>query len=258
MAEIYHDEVVKLPCGELPIRIGGSGPPLLFLHGINEAGIWSDFLASLARGFTVHAPIHPGFGGTTLPDWVQGVDDLAFHYIDLITTLGLQRPLVMGNSIGGWIATELAIFRPDLIGKLVLASALGLRPENPSPDMFILDGAEESELLSADGKPDGQVSFSDPEVLIRRWEDQAALARLMWKRPYDPRLDRRLHHIAAPTLVIWGECDRLLPASHGARLSSAITGSRFLTIRDAGHLISFDRPSELAQAIIEFGSAGRK
>lgn len=240
----------------VPVQVGGSGPPLILLHGAGGAGLVGPFEQALARDFRVYAPVHPGFGGTPLADWVQGVDDVALHYVDVIAALGLERPSVVGVSLGGWIATELAVFRPDLLARLVLVSAVGVRPDEPMPDLFILEPGEAMALLFANPSVAAVLrqaaSAPDPELIVRMYEEQAAVARLMWKRPYNPRLARRLHHVSCPTLVVWGDQDRLLPPKHGEKLAGLLPAARFRLIRGAGHVVPLEAAEELAREIFDF------
>lgn len=239
---------------EVPVQMDGSGPPLLLLHGAGGAGIWGDAHRALAETFRVIAPVHPGFGGTPLPDWVDGADDMAFHYIDLIAALQVQRPLVVGLSLGGFIATELAIFRPELLGGLVLVDAVGLRPDQPMPDLFIMDPMESLGVLFND--PAKALAASAPtfdlDFVIRQYEESAVVARLMWRRPYDAKLDRRLHLVSCPALVLWGADDRLLPPSHGQKLASLLPNARFQVIDGAGHAPAIEAPDAVVSAICQF------
>src|SRR5205807_2994714 len=136
----------------------------------------------------------------------------------------------VGVSLGGYIATELAVIRPSLPAGLVLVDALGLRPEHQLPDVFILEPFEAMSLLVHDTSklaallPAGGL---DVDFIVRQYEDQAAAARLLWQRAYDPKLDRRLHHLTCPTLVMWGARDQLLPPSHGGRLAPLLPAAGF-------------------------------
>lgn len=250
----YREERVDVRGCAVPMLTGGRGPALLLLHGAGGAGRWMEFHERLSACFTVYAPVHPGFAGTPLPSWVKEAEDLALHYVDLIRTLRLDKPLVVGISLGGWIATELAVFRSDLMSGLVLAGALGVRPESPIPDLFIMDPMEAAAYLFADPAkamalmPQGLAV----DAMVRMWEEQAAIARLTWKRPYNPQLRRRLHHICVPTLVLWGAQDRLVGTDHGRMLAREIDGARFELIEGSGHMLSLERPEELAEAIGRF------
>ena len=242
---------------EVPVQIGGKGPRLLYLHGAGGAGQWTEAHQRLAGSFTVYAPVHPGFGGTPLPDWVDGADDLAFHTIDLVAELGLRRPLIVGASLGGYIATEMAIFRPELAAGLVLVDAVGLRPDQPMPDLFIMDPFEALSVLFNDpSKVMATMPASGPDVdfIVRQYEEQAATARVLWQRAYDPKLERRLHHITAPTLVLWGADDRLLPPAHGEKLAKLLPNARFQLIDGCGHVPPIEAPDAFAAAVIDFAA----
>jgi pimeloyl-ACP methyl ester carboxylesterase len=243
---------------EVPCLVGGAGPPLLWLHGAGGSDTWSPAQDALAERFTVWAPAHPGFAGTPLPDWVRDVHDLAFHYVDFLAATGLDRPTVVGVSLGGWIATDLTVHRPDLVGQLVLVDALGLRPARPMPDLFIMDPAEAMDVLfnGPPPMPRPATGGGDPmDMIVRMYEEQAAAARIMWKRPYDPRLERRLHHVTMPTLVIWGGEDRLLPPEHGRRLAALIPGARVEILDGVGHVVPLEAPGAFARLVADFALA---
>jgi pimeloyl-ACP methyl ester carboxylesterase len=226
----------------------------LSLHGAVDARRWLEFHDRLAAQFTVYAPTHPGFGGTPLPGWVKETEDVALHYVDLVKSLSLEKPLVVGMSLGGWIATELAVFRSDLISGLILVSALGVRSEQPIPDLFITEPMEAVGYLFADPtKAIALLTQGDPvDGIVRMWEEQAAVARLTWKRPYNLQLRRRLHHVTVPTLVIWGGADRLIAPQHGSMLAHEIDGARLEVFDGAGHMVAIEQPARLAEAIARF------
>jgi pimeloyl-ACP methyl ester carboxylesterase len=236
------------------VGIGGNGPPLLYLHGFGDHDSWLELHERLARSFTVYVPRHPGFAGTPLPDWFQTAEDLAFHYVDLLSEIGVEHPIVVGSSLGGWIATELAIIRPALPRRLILVGALGLQPKNPPPDIFIMEPDEDLPFLFAAPRDAPAASGDAAEAFVGRWENLIPVARLMWQRPYDAKLPHRLHHVTAPTLVIWRGKDRFLPPSHGEMLAAKIAGARHKQIDGAGHLVALEQPSRLAEAVIAFAA----
>ena len=133
------EQHVDLAGGRVHLLRGGTGEPLLFLHPAGGAGAWLDFHRLLAESFDVIAPDHPGFGGSDEFPAVEAVDDLVFHYLDVMDELGLERPHVVGASFGGWIAAELAVTAPHRIASLVLLSPAGLRlPDHSVPDIFLM------------------------------------------------------------------------------------------------------------------------
>lgn len=242
----------------VPCLVGGDGPPLLWLHGAGGSDTWSPAQEALADSFAVWAPAHPGFAGTELPTWVKDVHDLAFHYVDLLDVAGIEQPTVVGVSLGGWIATDLAVHRPDLVSRLVLVDALGLRPATPMPDLFIMEPAEAMAVLFRNGPPPPPAGAADVDpidMIVRMYEEQAASARLMWKRPYDPQLERRLHHLTMPTLVIWGGDDRLLPPEHGRRLAGLLPDARFEVLDGVGHVVPLEAPDAFARLVSDFALA---
>ncbi len=234
------------------VHRGGGGPDLLFLHGEAATSDWSEIHDLLAASFTVTAPVHPGFGGSAVPDWVDDVTDLSFHNLDLMRLLGMERPWLVGVSLGGWMATDLALHRPAEFRGLVTVGPLGLRPESPMPDLFIMSPSEALALLAEKiDLSEVDALTGDPDRATSIWQDLAGQARLMWKRPYDHRLSRRAHHVECPSLVLWGERDRLLPEAHG-RLHAELTGSDFALVPGAGHMATIDQPAAVAAMITSF------
>ena len=168
---------VELPSQSTRVQTGGSGPPLLFLHSEANTSKWGEFHDLLAADFSVTAPVHPGFGGEDTPDWLEDISDLVFHYVDLIEALGLDQPLVVGSSLGGWIAADLAIHRSDLISGAVLAGPLGLRPANPIPDIFIMElGDAVGHLSNTLDQTQVNPMTGDAELATQMWVELATQA----------------------------------------------------------------------------------
>jgi len=244
---------------DVPLQTAGSGPPLLLLHGAGGAGMWLDLQARLAERFTVFAPVQPGFAGTPLPSWLRGADDVALHTLDLVRALDLDRPTVVGMSLGGWIATEMAVFRPRVVRSLVLVAPIGVRTQQPIPDLFIMEPLEAVPYLFSDFSKAMTLmpAALTPDVMVRAWEEQAAVARLAWHRPYNPSLLRRLHMIESPTLLVWGSEDRLVSPAHGEMLAREIPDARLEVIPAAGHAVAIEKPEELARKIVAFAAGER-
>ncbi len=247
-------EHLQLAGGRVHLFRAGSGEPLLFLHAAGGAGAWLDFHALLAASFDVIAPDHPGFGGSDdFPD-LEAVDDLVFHYLDVMDALGLERPHVVGASFGGWIAAELAVTAPHRIASLVLLSPAGLRlPDHPVPDIFLMPPDQLVATLFQHPPPTEPPAAPDVEQILAAYRDQTALARFCWS-PYlcNPKLERRLHRITAPTLVVSPAQDRLIPVAHGRRYAERIPAARFTEIEDCGHAMYFEQPAEFAAVTIDF------
>jgi pimeloyl-ACP methyl ester carboxylesterase len=242
--------------GSIEILRGGSGPPLLFLHAGGGAGAWLPFHGRLARHFDVVAPSHPGFGGSDdLPE-VEGVDDLVYHYLDVLDRLELERVNVVGGSLGGWIGAELAVHSPERIDRLALLGAAGLRiPGHMATDLFLMTPDQVATTLYKHPEAAAGAFPEEPDVdfILAMYRDMAGLARYGWA-PYlsNPKLERRLHRITAPTLVLWADDDRVIPIEHGRRYAERIPDATLRVIEDCGHAMYFERPDAFADAVTEF------
>jgi pimeloyl-ACP methyl ester carboxylesterase len=223
---------------------GGEGPPLLYLHGSGDPGLWQPVLEKLARDHDVIRPDHPGYGFSDEDKRIDSVHDLAFFYLDLLDALELDRVAVIGSSLGGWIGADLATIEPGRITRLILIGAAGLRVEGSGqPDEFALDPVASIEAVyaGAEARRSATERFealeSDPLSMERYLRNRITTAHLAWN-PYfhDPKLVHRLHRITAPTLVVWGSDDGLVPLAHGHRWAELIDGSRLEVIDGAGHL----------------------
>jgi pimeloyl-ACP methyl ester carboxylesterase len=253
-------ERLELEGGSIQIRRGGEGPPLLFLHAGGGAGEWLPFHGLLARHFEVIAPDHPGFGGSDDMPEVEGIDDLVYHYLDVLDRLGLDRVHVVGASLGGWIAAELAVHSPERIDRLALLGAAGLRvPGHMATDLFLMTPDQVVATLYKHPEPVLEAMPAEPDVdfVLAVYRDMAALARYGWA-PYlnDPKLERRLRRVAAPTLVLWADDDRVVPIEHGRRYAERIPDATLQVVEDCGHAMYFERPDAFADAVTEFLEAG--
>jgi pimeloyl-ACP methyl ester carboxylesterase len=249
------EEYLDFPGGRVHVFRGGTGSPLLFLHAAGGAGQWLEFHQLLARRHEVYAPDHPGFGRSgDLPD-VEAMDDLVYHYLDVIDRLGLARPHVVGASFGGWLAAELAVAAPHLIGSVVLLGAAGLRlPDHPIADLFIMKPEQIVSTLYHDpAKAGPPPDEPDIDTVLTSYRDATALARFSWT-PFlcNPKLERRLRRITAPTLVAWSADDRLVPIAHGHRYAERIPNTEFAVVEDCGHAMYFERPTAFADLVIDF------
>jgi pimeloyl-ACP methyl ester carboxylesterase len=232
----------------------------LFLHAAGGAGQWHEYLRLLATRFEVFAPDHPGFGGSDELADVEAMDDLAYHYVDLIERLGLDSPHVVGGSFGGWIAAELAVLAPYAISSLVLLGAAGLRiPDHPIADLFLMTPDQVADALFHDRSKAAAVFPPDPDIdaILAAYRDATALARFTWS-PFmsNPKLERRLGRISVPSLVVWASDDRLIPIVHGHRYADLIPNASFALIGDCGHAMYFERPKEFAGITANFLAAG--
>jgi pimeloyl-ACP methyl ester carboxylesterase len=260
VADTVSEDYLDFPGGRIHLLHGGSGAPVLFLHAAGGAGKWHEFHDLLARRFEVFAPDHPGFGRSDELPEVEGVDDLVYHYLDLIERLGLERPHVVGASFGGWVAAELAVAAPQAIGSLVLLSPAGLRlPGYPIADLFLMSPEEVVAALFRDGSNASVLFPAEPDLdaILAIYKDMTALARFGWT-PFlsNPKLERRLRRITAATLVVWPCDDRVVPLAHGRRYAELIPRAEFAQVADCGHAMYFERPKAFAELTGDFLAAG--
>ncbi len=242
------------------LRRGGAGPPLLILHG--EFGVpgWLRAHALLARRFTVHVPSLPGFGGSERPDWILSVRDLSAWVAWFVRDLGLSAPLpVVGFSLGGWVAAEIATVNAGLFTKMVLVGAAGLAPDEGQVWDYFMHSAQES-FARAFCEPAKAPEYEQhygrpwtPEEELEVEQNRQMAARLIWK-PYmrSHTLAGRLPAVATPTLVVWGRQDAIVPLSAGQHYARAIRGATMKILDRCGHMPEMEQPDALARAVLEF------
>lgn len=247
----------------------GEGPPLVYLHHTGGIYAWEGVLPLLSAKYHVYAPLLPGFGKSTGLEYLEDQFDLFMHGFDVLEALNLDRPYVVGESLGGWMAAEMAALRPREIGRLALVAAAGLwRDEAPVLDLF---GQTIVELIPAlyhnqtcpaalrmrmltmlfndsDNRTPEQV-----EILLSISRGFRTAAKFLFPIP-ENGLERRLWRIKAPTLVVWGEQDRLIPPLHADIFRAKITNAELVKIPNTGHLTSLESPEALAEALIRWGA----
>jgi pimeloyl-ACP methyl ester carboxylesterase len=242
------------------LRRAGSGVPLLIIHG--EFGVpgWLDSFARLAADYEVIVPSLPGYGGSTRPDWIMGVRDLAAWVTWFSRDLGLPTPLTaIACSLGGWIAAEIATVAPRFFKRLVLVGAMGLKPETGEIFDYFLEGGMTG-LRRAFHRPDASAEFQrywggelTPEQADRVEQHREMTCRVAWK-PYMHSLTLRhlLPGVRTPTLLVWGRDDAIVPVNCGEIYAHAIPGARLVTIPDCGHMPEMERPAEFAEVLESF------
>lgn len=256
--QAIEDGKIRVGDVELEVFRRGSGPPLLLLHGGDGLDHRARFMELLARRFEVIAPSHPGFGRSPLPDRFDSVDDLAYLYLDLIDALDLHDVVLVGFSLGGWIAAEVAVRCCHRIGRLVLVAPVGIklggRETRDLPDIFATNPDELARLAFHDPSKAAvdYAALSDDELRIIA-RNRESLALYTWE-PYmhNPKLRYRLGRIRVPTLVIRGASDRIVSAAYADGYSALISDAKTSTIDAAGHSPQIEQPEELANRIIAF------
>ena len=258
------EEMVDTAVGEVKVFRGGEGPPVLWLH--SAMGEAADALcADLATDFTVAAPYFPGFSGSAGIEQIEDMEDAVYHLLDLMERLEMERPIVAGLSLGGWMSAELAVRYPDSVSGLVIANPAGLYIEgHPIGEIFGRSTAEIADEIFVDTDQPvyqtmkgigtsvekslaaGAIPF---DVVRPHLEAQAAVAKLAWN-PYlhNPRLRRRLNRVNVPTVVLSGTKDGLIPQAHPEAFAAEIAGARLERV-EAGHMLVLERPDVIAAAI---------
>jgi pimeloyl-ACP methyl ester carboxylesterase len=243
-------------CRSFVVRDGG-GPPLLFLHGGGGGGAWQPWMARLARRFEVIAPELPGFGRSDTPDWLETIHDAAYFVLDLMQALGLRGAQVVGHSLGGWVAAEAAVRSVERMAGLTLIAPAGLHVKGvPKPDVFLMTPEELARARFHDGRL-AEAALAEPsteEAMDRALKNRFAMARLMWApRGFDPHLEKWLHRVAVPALVVWGEQDGLLPAGpYAERWASLLPDATTCLIPACGHVPQVERADAFCDALEAF------
>jgi pimeloyl-ACP methyl ester carboxylesterase len=254
-----HEETILV--GGVPVHtwVGGQGAPLLVLHGAGGNRGWTRSMASLAERHTVWAPTHPGFGASGDAEWMEGIDDLARFYLWFLDVMGLSRVHLLGHSIGGWTAAELATMRPDAIDRLVLVSPTGLKPaEGEIRDIFFYPPEELLRFNVHDpaGTPEwaelfgGKPGPAEIEIALRNRE---MAARLTWK-PYmfNPRLPHFLPRVPNPTLIVWGREDQIVPVICGEQYRRLLPNATLRVLDRCGHSAPIEQPDAFANLVLDF------
>ena len=246
---------------DLSVRVDGQqGRPFLLLHGGGGPQTVTSFAGMLAqqRPARVFTPVHPGFDGTPRPDWLTEVTTLAEVYARLLDELGLRDVAIAGNSIGGWIAAELAALGSDRVSSVVLVNAVGIDvPGHPVADTFGLHPVELSRLSFHDpSKFRFDPAALSPAQRAVMAANRAALR--VYAGPYamaDPHLPGRLAKIACPALVAWGASDQVVDAEYGRAYAAAIPGAEFRLLHGTGHMPQVETPEQFLPVLWDFTAA---
>ena len=256
----YTEERLKVAGAEMQVLKGGSGDPVLVLHDEMGQPGWRQLHEGLAQNHTVIAPSLPGFGVTARLDWVMNMRDIATWTLWAMEDMGLSNVNVVGFSVGGWLAAEMATQDPHAFKRMALASPAGiLPPTGEILDMFLIVSKEfiTAGVHNPETAPEFQVACPDeptPEQ-VEQWETAREEAcRLTW-RPYmhDRSLPHRLGRIKdIPSLIVWGRNDEVIPPSTGEVYNASIAGSRLVTVENCGHRLDLEKPAELVAHLNEF------
>lgn len=255
MAE-HTSETMTLAGCEIEVLRGGKGPPLVFLHGAGGAHNWMPYMDRLAEHHKVYIPSHPGWGRSDTPDWLDGMGDLAYFYLDFLDAVGEDGVHLVGNSLGGWLALEVAVRATNRIRSLTLVSAAGIHIEGvPKGDIFLWDADERVyntfyDPKFAEARLAKQPSEEDADIALK---NHFSTAKMAWHpRFYNPELQKWLHRIDVPTLILWGDSDKVFPLAYGETMQKLIPGSTLTVIEKCGHLPQQEKLDHFIAAVTTF------
>jgi pimeloyl-ACP methyl ester carboxylesterase len=244
----------------LTLNETGAGHPFLLLHGGAGPLSVSAFAEKLAeeRSARVIVPTHPGFQGTERPEWLTEPRQLAQLYLTLLDELELSDVTVVGNSIGGWVAAEMAASAsPPLVSSVVIVDAVGLAlAENPVVDFFSLSFEQVTQRSYHDPERFAVDPASLPPEAQRAMAGNREAVKLYGGETMaDPSLEARLAAIELPSLVVWGESDEIANADYGRAFAEAIPQAQFELVAEAGHLPHIEQPDALVRIVWDFADA---
>jgi pimeloyl-ACP methyl ester carboxylesterase len=253
-------ELKSIRTEHVPVQYweGGEGEPLVFLHGAGGLDLDQNFLNGLAGNFHVYAPLLPGYGDSEECAELRDMLDFTLHTWDVIGEIGLKDPILVGFSMGGMIAAEMAAVAPNDVSRLALIAPVGLwLDDHPVPDLFSAMPFELPKYLFHDevagAKAIGaNIQLTDPAFLqtflIRNARQLGAAGKILFPIPYRG-LAERLYRIKAKTLLLWGESDRMVPPVYARAFQSAIPHAELIMIPEAGHMVAFEKTAEVLTAL---------
>lgn len=257
----FSTSVIAVRGCRIRLMRAGAGDPLVYLHGASGAA-WLPFLQQLAQKFDVIAPEHPGFGESDTPAWLDTIHDVAYFYLDLLAELKLKGVHLIGNSLGGFIAAELAVRSTARLASLTLAGSAGLHvPGVKQLDSFLVTDEQRLRQFFHDPKKAEEMiaRVLNPDMEDVALKNRAIVAKLSWHpRSHDPHLAKWLHRIDVPTLLIWGDTDRVFPKEHALAYERSIPNAKLVMVPDCGHVPQIEQPDAFVAALESFIGSGRR
>ncbi|MFN2646450.1 MAG: alpha/beta fold hydrolase [Burkholderiales bacterium] len=252
----FTDHSVEIDRCRTHFRRGGRGTPLVFLHGASGAPVVLPFMEKLAERFEIIVPDHPGYGRSDEPDWLENIHDLAYFYLDFLAALELERAVIVGSSMGGWMAMEMAVRNTARIGSLVLVSPAGIAAEGVEPaDIFLLSPEDTIRKLFYEQKhaEERLAMPMTPEAIDLALKNRHTTARLAWEpRLHDPFLPKWLHRIDVPVAIVWGKDDQILPVGIAHELKRRMPRAELHVFERCGHLPQVEKPAEFCDLVVRF------
>jgi pimeloyl-ACP methyl ester carboxylesterase len=248
-------EHLALESGTIRVLSAGAGPDLVYLHGVGDAGAFLPVLSTLAEAHRVVRPDHPGFLESD-DCGIRSVADIAAVHVQVLDALGIDRMILIGCSLGGWTAVELALLVPDRIERLVLIDPAGLPGDGTAPNVFELDPAAalEATVYAEDRRRAAREAAPDPLVAARLDRSRSTAQRIAGD-PYmhDPTLAARAAVVTSehgiPVQLVWGENDGVVPVSYLSSWQAVFPDAGSAVIPEAGHLPHVERPGAVLEAI---------
>lgn len=251
-----NESVLKTRGGDLWMRRAGKGPTVLFLHGAGGVPGWLPIFDKLSDRFDLLVPDHPSFGHSPTPAWLDDIPDIAFYYLDLLDELNLKDVHVIGHSMGGWIALEMAIRSQARMKSLTLMNSVGIRLKgNPVGNVFIMTPDQLMRTLYADPKLAEQelARTPTPEEIDQIVINRTAAARLAWHpRFFNPKLAKWLHRVSVPTQILWGAEDKLVSPAYADEFKRLIAHASVTKFVGAGHIPFAEKLDDVTAAVVNF------
>jgi pimeloyl-ACP methyl ester carboxylesterase len=252
----FTDHFIEVDGCRTHYRRGGKGAPLVFLAGASGAPVVLPFMEQLATRFDVLVPDHPGYGQSDEPEWLENIHDVAYFYLDFLQKLDLHKAVIVGSSMGGWMALEMAVRNTARIGSLVLVSPAGIRADGADPaDIFLLPQEEMVRRLFHDPKyAEARLAIPEtPESIDLALKNRHTTARLAWEpRLHDPMLPKWLHRIDVPVSIVWGAQDRILPVGIAHELKRLLPKAELRIFEGCGHLPHVEKMQEFCDLVVGF------
>jgi pimeloyl-ACP methyl ester carboxylesterase len=249
----FSDDFVTVNGCRTHLRRGGKGKPLLYLHGASGAPVILPFMEKLAERFDVLVPEHPGYGQSDEPEWLENIHDVAYFYLDLLKQLNLKEVVLVGTSMGGWMAMEIAVRDTSRLSQVILVSPAGIAaPGVKVADIFLMEPAEVVRNIYYDQSiPEKLLAVPPtPEAIDMGLKNRHTTARLAWEpRFHDPHLPKWLHRIDVPVKVVWGDKDRIIPVGFVDEYRKLLPTAQFHIMQNAGHLPQVEKPDEFVSIV---------
>ena len=235
------------------VHTAGTGDPLVFFHGAGTIDGF-DFAEPWTDRFRVIVPYHPGFGESGDDPTFTDLHDYVMHYLELFDLLNLERFNLVGLSLGGYLAAKFASEHGHRVKKLGLIAPAGLiDPRHPMLDIMMVPGEQVPGLLVSDFDVLKKRLPEKPDLdfMADRYREATTVTRLLWEHPGDPKFMRHLHRVTMPTLIVWGDEDKIIPVQQAEGWRKLIPNAEVKVFKGAGHLVHLEKP-EAVEALAKF------